>query len=361
MTHKIGRPLRPALALTVVVVLAATTTIWFWPGESDLERHPDLGDGSSLDLVRHVEIRGRSVAAYPYDIQPDVDPFGFTAMSSIPDWEPSAENVRLGLRLPFDWPEKYRELHGQMFNPWTYRTNAIALCRYTRAHGLSEPVEAIASELVDRMLEYTDLVDGARFVIYRFDHSFDGITVPSGWTSAYGNGNVMAGTLALHQCFGEQRYLDAVWELYEALIRFQYQESDSLWTSRVLEDGSVWFEEMPLDSGLQPMVLNGHIYAVWALYDLYEVSGDPEVLELLRAGLTSVAYHGPRYRRPGEVNLYDLRPPDSDDYGPARTIYQQDVLCQISAAQTFQNLRDDFAADMPEAADTLELECELEP
>ena len=359
MPHKIGRRRIQTLVLTVVVALAVTTAIWFWQGGSDLEGHPDLSDDSSLDLVRHVEIRGRSVAAYPFDIQPGVDPFGFTVGSGVPSWEPSSENVRLGLRLPFDWPEKYREQHEQMFNPWTFRTNAIALCAYTRAHGLSEPVEAIASELVDRMLEYTDLVDGARFVIYRFDHSFDGITVPSGWTSAYGNGNVMAGTLALYQCFGEQRYLDAVWELYEALIRFQNQGSDSLWTSRVLEDDSVWFEEMPLDSGLQPMVLNGHIYAVWALYDLYEFSGAPEVLELLRAGLTSVAHHGPRYRRPGETNLYDLRPPDTDDYGPARTIHQQDVLCRISAAQTFKNLRDEFAADMPESADTLELECDL--
>jgi hypothetical protein len=119
--------------------------IWFWPGESDLERHPDLTEDASFDLVRHVEIRGRSVAAYPFDVQPGVDPFGFTAASGVPDWEPSSENVRLGLRLPFDWPEKYREQYGQMFNPWTFRANAIVLCRYARAHGFSGPVEAVAS------------------------------------------------------------------------------------------------------------------------------------------------------------------------------------------------------------------------
>lgn len=349
---------RRRLALIGVVGAVAVVAIWLLSGDPSLERHPDLLPGPSLESERHVEIRGHSLVASAFDIRPGVDPFGFARSPGIPEWEPSSGDERLGLRLPYDWPAEYIE-RGHMFNPWTYQQNALVLCVYARRHGSSEPLESVVSDLVDRMLEYTVEVDDARFVVYRFEHSFEGTTVPSGWTSAYGNGVAMAGTLALHQCFGEQRYLDVVWELYEAFARFG-EAADPLWVARSLEDGSVWFEELPLGSGLQPMVLNGHIYAVWALYDLYEFSGDGEVLELLRAGLTSIAHHGWRFRRPGETSLYDLRPPDTDDYGPARTINQQDVLCQMTEAQVFRDLRDEFAADMPEAASGVDFECCLE-
>jgi hypothetical protein len=163
----------------------------------------------------------------------------------------------------------------------------------------------------------------------------------------------------LYKCFGEQRYLDVAWQLARALTLLGGPGGDDRWIATELEDGSIWFEEYPYDDPPQARVLNGHIFAVYGLYYLYQHTGDEDVLALLNAGITAIERHAHLYRRPGQVNLYDLRPPDLSDYGPARTIFQQDVLCRMTGDPAFLELRDEFAADMPEEAARVTLSCEL--
>ena len=284
-------------------------------------------------------------------VQLSVDPLKLYSTAPPAGWTLVTGDERLGLRLPYDWPEKYRVVYDQPFNPWTYQKNVAALCGY------GPEAADLAGELFDRMIEYTLIDRQARFIYYAFSYNFSGSVLEEGWVSAFGNGVVLAGTVALYNCFGEDRYLAAATELYEALALTR--NGNHAWISETLPDGTTWFEEYPLPNDPQPRVLNGHIYAVFGLYYLFDTTSDPQVLSLLRSGIQAVAAHGAEYRRPGEVNLYDLRPPDTDDYGPARTIAQQDMLCKITGDPVFLDLRDLFASDMPDAASTVTVDCEL--
>ncbi len=295
-----------------------------------------------------------------YEIQTGLDPLGMFPTSVSEDWQPrESEYARLGELLPFDWPERYRQEFDQFFNPWTYRQNAAALCGFVTSNGRSVELDVLAQELFDRMLNYTVVDRNARFVIYSFEYSREETTMKPGWVSAFGNGVVLAGTVALHECFVNPDYLDAAWELYGAFTLLKDDDAGDRWITERLEDGSLWFEEYPLEEDPQPRVLNGHILGVLGLYYLYESTGDETVLQFLQSGITAVARHVEEYRRPGEINLYDLRSPDLPDYGPARTIAQQDQLCQISLDPIFLEYRNLFAQDMPEAAETVELTCEI--
>jgi len=294
-----------------------------------------------------------------YQIESGLDPMELFDRPPPEGWAPVMSEERLGLRLPYDWPDRYRLVFGQFFNPWTYRQNVGALCGYATTHGRGETLDSLADELFDHMLAHTVRDRGARFVTYSFEYWREEGTLAPGWTSAFGNGAVMASNIALYKCFGEQRYLDVAWQLARALTLLGGPGGDDRWIATELEDGSIWFEEYPYDDPPQARVLNGHIFAVYGLYYLYQHTGDEDVLALLNAGITAIERHAHLYRRPGQVNLYDLRPPDLSDYGPARTIFQQDVLCRMTGDPAFLELRDEFAADMPEEAARVTLSCEL--
>ncbi|MGH3650097.1 MAG: hypothetical protein ACRDU9_05250, partial [Acidimicrobiia bacterium] len=137
-----------------------------------------------------------------YEIRPGLDPMELFDRPPPEGWAPVVSEERLGLRLPHDWPDRYRLVFGQFFNPWTYRQNVAALCGYAAAHGRSEPLDSLVDELFDHMLAHTAQDRGARFVTYSFEYWREEGTLQPGWTSAFGNGAVMASNIALYDCFG---------------------------------------------------------------------------------------------------------------------------------------------------------------
>lgn len=236
------------------------------------------------------------------------------------------------------WPEGYK----QPFAPWYYVRNAALLCAWQRDNPPSENAERIAEELFDRMLEFTKVVDGARFVVYKFEHNYEGVTIPRGWTSGLGNGSVIAGTVMLHECWPDSRYLDTAWEL-AAAYGVEGPRED-LWFARETPEGFRWYEEVPQT---ESMILNGHIHAVTGLYYLWDRHDrDPTLEDAILRGAESVLAYLPAFRRPGQINCYDLTPPCHDDYGPARTVKQQAALFEITGDARFETWQRRFADDM---------------
>ena len=281
-----------------------------------------------------------------FTLTPGLDPDRVLTVGPHPGWEPRPD-LELDAQLPVPWPEIYLTTYRQHFAPWSFQVNAALLAAHVRKHPESRPlVQAIAEHLYDRLLEHTEQVGDARFVVYRFDRQYDGVPVRAPWTSGLGNGAAISGLMALDQTFDDPRYLRTAREL-AAAYRIPGPSSEHLWFSLVADEGYLWFEEQPLDDPVQPMILNGHVTALTGLYYLRDRGGrDPAVLQLLSAGLTAAAHYAPRFRVPGTVNRYQLREPGHADYGPARTVRQQQVMYAMTGALRFLQMRDLFAADM---------------
>lgn len=309
-------------------------------GPAQLDQQPR---GAPPATASTVTITDTTVHAKPYDITPGLDPDLVMTRPAPQDWSPDADRP-LDEQLPQPWSDKYLDLFDQAFNPSGYKTNASLMCAHVRANPEdADVVRPIAEDLFDRMLEHTVTQGDARFVVYTFDKGYKGQEVQAPWVSGLGNGSVIAGTLALDECWPDDVYTDTAYELANAYTVLPH--GGDLWFSFVTDDHFLWFEEMPLPD--PPMVLNGHITAITSLYYLWDRDRDNDQLAaLLRAGITAAREYAPIYRRPGQVNCYDLIEPCHDDYGPERAVRQQHVLYRLSGDESFRQLRDQFADDM---------------
>lgn len=274
-----------------------------------------------------------------------LDPLGFAAARPPTAWVPDT-TVPLDEALPVPWAITSVTLD-LAFNPYVYRLNAGMLCAATEAHPEWEPMlEEIAVALVGRLLDHSAVVDGARFVEYRFPYEYEDLQLESPWVSAFGNAEAVLGTIALDRCWPTTR-LDGV--IAELLRAFERTEDDGApWFRRDLTDG-VWFEEIAVP-GAEVMVLNGHLQAVLALYYAWDREpGERRIEGLVHGGIRATLVHLPSYRRRGEVLCYDLTPPCHPDYGPVRTINQLDALARIAPESALQSWADLLADDLSAA------------
>ena len=247
-------------------------------------------------------------------------------------------------KLPRNLPDKYINLFKQPFSPHSFLVNALQLANY-EPQSANEVVliSNLVSALLERLLDYSELQDDARFVVNRFDHRYRGVDLTAPWTSAYSSGAVLVGLSKWIERFDMKAYHEVAEELVKGMARIR---SDAgLWVSFIDSDDYLWFEEAPLPVEPQPRILNGHVRALTGLYHWYRVSRSPLAIRLLKGGLTTVRDNVERFRVPGEVNRYDLRPPEIKDYGPQRTVVQQRELFEITGDQFFAEMSKRFAAD----------------
>lgn len=274
------------------------------------------------------------------------DVFPVSDISPSKGWAPDI-SAGLDASLPFPWPEEYVEKYRQPFNPWAFFRNAAALCTYYDNTG-DQRARQLMSALRDRLIEYSTLRDGQRFILYTFPKGYRKIDVEVPWTSAYASGAALVGLSLMAECADLPDMLATGKEVLAGLAHpiDPTKARPDLWVSFIDESGYLWFEEKPLDQEEQPRILNGHIRALTGLYTYWVHTGDSGALELLRAGIKTVEDNAPQYRVPGGINRYDLMGEPIADYGPERTISQQDILYKMTGDPVFAIYRDVFEADM---------------
>lgn len=94
------------------------------------------------------------------------------------------------------------------------------------------------------------------------------------WYSCLSQGQGLSVLARAHDHTGEQRYLDALHAGFEVFTVPLHKGGVSYWD----EDGYVWFEETVCDPPTH--ILNGFMWASWAMYDLALHPGIPEAQEL---------------------------------------------------------------------------------
>ena len=132
-----------------------------------------------------------------------------------------------------------------------------------------------------------------------FHHSEDlNYHIPAPWASAMAQGEIMSLFLRYYQISNDPIHLEAARKAYQ----FLQIEDDTHSVRRKDERGYLWFEEYP--SSPPSYVLNGYIYAIFGLYDLYRVTKDITVKADIDACLETLKANLPKYDA-GYWSYYD--------------------------------------------------------
>lgn len=257
----------------------------------------------------------------------------------------------LEARLPVKWPKKYYGPGGQKFAPASFYQSACMLCNWylqdpSHKNWVSETVEM----LIERAREFTQVQGSVRFPIYTFDHSYRNKQIKAPWTSAYACGAYLLGLTRIVDTFRSTHAQQLADEIFAGMMQLRASpDQTEYWVSMVDENGYLWLEEMPLAADPQPRILNGHIRGITGIYTYWLVSPTRTAEWALQATLQTMKDHVHLYRRPGQVNAYDLLPKTKIDYGPLRTVNQQKELFAISQDGIFQEMAEKFASDLRES------------
>ncbi len=269
------------------------------------------------------------------------------------DWEPTFSGSRLGLRLPFDWDEQYREEFKQNFQPNAFYNNAIALCNYAEKFPDRKADAArLFDELFARMMEFTDEGDGALWIRSDFDFRRPkGMVNTAPWYGGLMNAFVLTGLIRATDCFDAPEYRQAMAGLVQAfsVIHHHGQPPPDRWFSYVDENGYLWFDEYLNPGGMASRVLNGHIFAVLALAVYAEKTGDQTIFPLIDGSLTTLKENILSFRRARQINSYALLIPEYKDYDPVRTVRQQCQLFSLTGDEVFLGMAHIFRQDIEDA------------
>lgn len=275
------------------------------------------------------------------------------------------------LMLPF--PQYKDRLRTVEFQPWQWSVNVSQLCACAEAKGLPR-----VKRLLDQMLtqiepfsvesappaSYTPAsapatdspgaltveFGPALFYTYPFDYPAKvagGRVLKKGWVSGLAQGAVLAAWVRLYRVTNDPKHLEMAEKTFNSflLVRREMGQEEP-WVSFVDENQYLWFEEFPTDQDPQFRVLNGHIYALKGLYSYYLLAPNEECLKLLRAGITTVKRYFNDFRSPGRPNRYCLVGDYVPDYGPARSIEDQEWLHRITGDPFFLEAAAAFKTDM---------------
>ena len=131
-----------------------------------------------------------------------------------------------------------------------------------------------------------------------------------GWISAMYQGQAISLLMRAYVETSDTRFLESA----TAALRPFYQEVSDGGVTIHADDGDTWLEEAPAQPPSH--ILNGHIFAIFGLYDYCRVTGDERVRSLCDQAIRTVARNLSNYERCGWVT-YDLlyrRPAPSHYY-----------------------------------------------
>lgn len=178
------------------------------------------------------------------------------------------------------------------------------------------------------------LVDGARWYRYPFAHTPGGLDMGVPWYSGMAQGMMISVHVRLHQLTGEaahRTYAQEALRSFDRVVSF-YKDATGPWATAERDlDGkrSTFFEEYPSKRANQrSTVVNGHIYALYGLYDAYRLFGSGRSLTLFRRGTASIRDAFDFYRRPGKPSMYAITPWGHTTWG-APTSYHRGVTAQL--------------------------------
>lgn len=201
-----------------------------------------------------------------------------------------------------------------------------------------------AERLISRSIESRS----ARYLPYRFAwnlHRFEAEPMETPWFSGMSQGYALSAFCRMYAVMGDERYLAFAHQLFQSFLNMR--EAGVPWIVDLVDDRFLWFEEYPRDNGPSDRAFNGHLYAVYGLYDYWLLTGDERAQTLADGGLTSVLGLLDKWRFPGGQSFYCLTHRERTASYHATHAKQIGVIYDLTADPVWLTLQDLFMDDYP--------------
>jgi hypothetical protein len=192
--------------------------------------------------------------------------------------------------------------------------------------------------------------DGAWWFPYSFRWTYYERSISAPWWSGMAQGQALSLFTRLAEETGDDRWetaADRTWASFH-----QPYADDEPWSTLVIDD-HLYFEEYAGDQ-LPLLVLNGHAFALFGLYDYWRLTGDPEVARFFDGGATTVLDRMmPLVRVEDGVSYYCVQADYCQSPGWQNATYhvihswQLDTLARITGDTGFTEWADVLRTDWP--------------
>jgi len=208
------------------------------------------------------------------------------------------------------------EVDGRYFDHPNYQANFglenLESYRQTGDRFFLERAEAQAQRLIDTRVAWR----GAWFYPYTFDFPLHGNPddmVHAPWFSGLAQGKALSLFSRLAHVTGSEKWREAADRTFASFVVGlllpgpSSMKQDGPWFVAVDSDKLVWFVQHPgatlADSDI---IYNGHLAAVFGLWEYYKLSRNPDALALYDGGVTTILEHLGDIRVPGRPSRYCL-------------------------------------------------------
>ncbi len=164
-------------------------------------------------------------------------------------------------------------------------------------------------------------------------HSHDNrYNLPSKWASAMAQGELISLYLRLYQIKHDESYLNTAIQSYNFLKKYEVKDGGA---RRYDDNGDLWFEEYP--SNPPSYVLNGFIYTIFGLFDLYRVTGRQDVKQDIDACIKTLKNNLHKFDS-GYWSNYDLLYKELVRYYYQKNVHvpQMQILYQLTGEEIFR-------------------------
>ena len=205
-----------------------------------------------------------------------------------------------------------------------------------------------ASYLIDNAV----LRRGALYLPYRFRYRLFGRRsdlMRAPWYSAMAQGTAVSLFVRLHAVTGEQRWRTAAASTFATFL--QRRRAKSPWVTFVQRRNGrryLWFEEYAKNPPTQ--ALNGHIAALFGIYEYARATGSPAAVRIFDGGATTVRYQVRLFRALGGISYYSLRVRAQYRSYHCIHIGQLKLLGRMTGDAWFAREARRFSTDAPSAA-----------
>ncbi|MFE3328590.1 D-glucuronyl C5-epimerase family protein [Streptomyces sp. NPDC059176] len=209
-----------------------------------------------------------------------------------------------------------------------------------------------AKQQADRLIEKRVETRGAWYFPYPFNYGnpAHGTNYKAPWYSGMSQGEAISlfAQLAQLEGVGEAdrvRYKAAADGAFSSLLR---AENAFPWVVNKDRAGYLWIQEYPYSTpGKGDYTYNGMIFAVFGVWDYYQLTGNELAAELYDGVLTTVARYFPLLRNPRRFSYYcQNHRLGSDSYHPHHIHLWQQLHWQTNSA-VFANQLDQLMDDVP--------------
>lgn len=296
------------------------------------------------DQVKRMGFSPKRVANLPYEMQG----MDYSLLDDIvPLDDPGVPTDADGVAM-WTGPDRRQHRH-----PVTIAQYALAtLAAYQRTNVEEYLSRSIAN--AKALLELSELDEhGARWFPYRFPHQYYDVRMPVPWWSGMAQGHALSLFCRLTATHSADSEAESTWRLHaaETFRSFTiWRRLGQPWVTAVDHLGYLWFEEYAAD--VPPLqVINGHVFALYGIYDHAMLSQDSETLFYFDAAATTALEYAEKIRVPGGVSYYCTRdgycqrPEWQHQWYHGIHVQQYRMLAAMTGDERFNSVAEQLASD----------------